>query len=189
MKKQLTTISPIDGSLYVQRDLATDTQIAQALTHAHAVQKDWARQPIAHRIRILSAAIDRFVANKEIIAEGITRQMGRPIRYAGGEVDGFAARARYMLSIAEASLRPIQAPPQEGYTRYITREPAGVVFTIAPWNYPLLTAVNSIVPALAAGNAVILKHSDQTPLCAEWIHQAFVEADLPPGLFQYLRRP
>ena len=76
--------------------------------------------------------------------------MGRPIRYAGGGVDGFAARARYMLSIAEASLRPIQAPPQEGYTRYITREPAGVVFTIAPWNYPLLTAVNSIVPALAA---------------------------------------
>ncbi|AUT48791.1 aldehyde dehydrogenase family protein [Achromobacter sp. AONIH1] len=186
MKKQLTTISPIDGSLYVQRDLATDTQIAQALTHAHAVQKDWARQPIAHRIRILSTAIDRFVANKEIIAEGITRQMGRPIRYAGGEVDGFAARARHMLSIAEASLRPIQAPPQEGYTRYITREPAGVVFTIAPWNYPLLTAVNSIVPALAAGNAVILKHSDQTPLCAEWIHQAFVEAGLPPGLFQYL---
>ncbi|WZB73101.1 aldehyde dehydrogenase family protein [Achromobacter xylosoxidans] len=105
MKKQLTTISPIDGSLYVQRDLATDTQIAQALTHAHAVQKDWARQPIAHRIRILSTAIDRFVANKEIIAEGITRQMGRPIRYAGGEVDGFAARARHMLSIAEASLR------------------------------------------------------------------------------------
>ena len=61
-----------------------------------------------------------------------------------------------------------------------------MVFTIAPWNYPLLTAVNSIVPALAAGNAVILKHSDQTPLCAEWIHQAFVEAGLPPGLFQYL---
>ena len=120
---------------HVQRDLATDTQIAQALTHAHAVQKDWARQPIAHRIRILSAAIDRFVANKEIIAEGITRQMGRPIRMPAARwTDSPRAPAHAVDRRSVAAADPGAAAGR--LHPHITREPAGVVFTIAPWNYP-----------------------------------------------------
>jgi acyl-CoA reductase-like NAD-dependent aldehyde dehydrogenase len=134
----------------------------------------------------VSAAVDRFVAAKDEIARAITIQMGRPLRYTPGEVAGFEARARHMISIAAEALAPIRVPAQAGLTRFISREPIGVALTIAPWNYPLLTAVNSIVPALMAGNTVILKHSDQTPLCAEFIERAFREAGAPLGVFQYL---
>jgi acyl-CoA reductase-like NAD-dependent aldehyde dehydrogenase len=126
------------------------------------------------------------VSNKDAIAEELTRQMGRPIRYTPGEIGGFEARARHMIAIAETSLADLVPPQMEGFTRFIKRVPVGVVLVIAPWNYPLLTAVNAIVPALLAGNAVLLKHSAQTPLVAERFADAFRTAGLPDGVFQYL---
>jgi acyl-CoA reductase-like NAD-dependent aldehyde dehydrogenase len=113
--------------------------------------------------------------------------MGRPLRYGPLEIRrGFAERARYMIGIAPEVLRDIAAGPKPGFTRFIRREPVGVVLTIAPWNYPYLTSVNSVAPAIVAGNAVVLKHSAQTPLCAERYAEAFREAGLPEGVFQYL---
>ena len=186
MKQELITLSPIDGSEYVRRPYASESQIAQTLQRAQSAQKAWRDVPLKERMAVIGSAVEHFVTNKAAIAEAITRQMGRPLRYTPGEVDGFAARARHMIAIAEESLKPVQVAPQDGFTRFIARDPVGVVLTIAPWNYPLLTAVNSIVPALLAGNTVILKHSDQTPLCAELIYQAFVAAGVPEGVFQFL---
>ncbi|MFJ3462585.1 aldehyde dehydrogenase family protein [Achromobacter spanius] len=186
MTDELITISPIDGREVVRRAYASDAQIAQALANAQGAQPEWHALGIAARGRIVEAAVDHFMAAKDEIARAITIQMGRPLRHAPGEVDGFADRARHMIAIAEAALAPIAAPAQAGFTRFISREPIGVALTIAPWNYPLLTAVNSIVPALMAGNTVILKHSDQTPLCAELIERAFRDAGAPRGVFQYL---
>jgi acyl-CoA reductase-like NAD-dependent aldehyde dehydrogenase len=112
--------------------------------------------------------------------------MGRPIRYAAGEIRGFVERASHMADIAEGSLADIRLPEQAGFTRFIRREPLGLALVIAPWNYPYLTAVNAVMPALLAGNVVLLKHSAQTPLCAERMVEAFAEAGLPEGIFQYL---
>jgi len=186
MTDELITISPIDGREVVRRAYATEAQVALALANAQAAQPAWHALGVQERGRIVSDAVDRFVAAKDEIARAITIQMGRPLRYAPSEVDGFEARARHMIAIAGEALAPIRAPEQAGFTRFISHEPIGVALTIAPWNYPLLTAVNSIVPALMAGNAVILKHSDQTPLCAELIDRAFRDAGAPRGVFQYL---
>src|SRR5690606_36691127 len=119
------------------------------------------------------------------IAEEITWQMGRPISQAPGEVRGVEERARYMASIAEEGLSDIAVGEKPGFTRFIRREPLGVVVVIAPWNYPYLTAVNAVIPAILAGNAVVLKHSAQTPLCADRFAEAFEAAGLPPGVFQF----
>lgn len=186
MTHELITISPIDGRPVVRRAYANEAQIAQALSNAQGAQPAWHALGIQARGRIVAAAVDHVMAAKDEIARAITIQMGRPLRDAPGEVDGFAGRARHMIAIADDALAPIAAPAQPGFTRFISREPIGVALTIAPWNYPLLTAVNSIVPALMAGNTVILKHSDQTPLCAELIDRAFREAGAPRGVFQYL---
>ncbi|CAB3843961.1 aldehyde dehydrogenase family protein [Achromobacter piechaudii] len=186
MTEELITISPIDGREVVRRAYASDAQIARALEQARRAQPAWQSLGIAERGRIVSLAVDCFVAAREEIARAITIQMGRPLRYTPGEVAGFESRARHMIAIADEALAPIRVPEQAGFTRFITREPIGVALTIAPWNYPLLTAVNSIVPALMAGNTVILKHSDQTPLCAELIERAFRDAGAPVGVFQYL---
>ena len=112
--------------------------------------------------------------------------MGRPIGQSPGEIRGLEERARYMLAAAPRALADRWPEAKPGFTRFVRREPLGLVFVIAPWNYPYLTAVNSIVPALAAGNVVLLKHSAQTPLCAERFQEAFDAAGLPPGVFQHL---
>ncbi|MGC7403035.1 aldehyde dehydrogenase family protein [Pandoraea pneumonica] len=186
MKQELITISPIDGREVVRRPYVDEATLAAMLARAQAAQPAWRALALSERKALVSAAVERFVAMRDEVAQAITLQMGRPLRYTPGEVDGFAARARHMIDIAESALAPVAVAPQAGFTRYIKREPIGVVLTIAPWNYPLLTAVNSIVPALVAGNAVILKHSEQTPLCAEMMHRAFVEAGLPADVFQFV---
>jgi acyl-CoA reductase-like NAD-dependent aldehyde dehydrogenase len=112
--------------------------------------------------------------------------MGRPVSQSPGEVRGFEERARHMVSIAPQALAQIDAGPKDNFRRFIRREPLGVVLVLAPWNYPYLTSVNSVVPALMAGNAVVLKHSNQTPLCAERFARAFHAAGLPPGVFQFV---
>ena len=180
------TISPVDGRVYVERPLATAAEIQKILERAKSAQTTWRGVPLAERAAIVSRFIDAFVARKEPIAEEISWQMGRPISQSPGEVRGFEERARYMTSIAANALAEIDAGPKAGFHRFIRREPLGVVLVLAPWNYPYLTSVNSVVPAILAGNAVVLKHSNQTPLCAERYAQCFREAGLPEGVFQFV---
>jgi acyl-CoA reductase-like NAD-dependent aldehyde dehydrogenase len=180
------TFSPIDGSLYVERPLATPAEIEAAVTLGADAQGAWRQSPLSERQAICSRAVDAFVARREVIAHEICWQMGRPIRYAASEVAGLEERARYMIDIAAEALAPIAVGDKPGLRRFIRREPLGLALVIAPWNYPYLTAINAVMPAIVAGNAVLLKHSAQTPLCAERLYQAFAAAGLPDGVFQYL---
>ena len=180
------TISPIDGSIYVERPLATRNDVDGAVTNANKALADWQRLSINQRTQLCSQAIEIFCSLKQEIAEEITWQMGRPISQTVDEVKGFAFRAKYMLDIAESALAPIKPEQKLGIERYIEKVPVGVVAIIAPWNYPLLTAVNTLIPALVAGNAVILKHSPQTPLCSERIVEAFHLAGVPKEIIQFL---
>jgi acyl-CoA reductase-like NAD-dependent aldehyde dehydrogenase len=186
MSDTLKTISPVDGRIYVERPLATAADIDRALDAAQRAQKAWACRPLTARCELLDRAVDAFVAKAGDIAAEITWQMGRPIRHAPGEVRGFEERARYMLGVAPDALAPIRPGEKSGFERQIKRVPLGVVAVVAPWNYPYLTAVNAVLPALIAGNAVVLKASHQTPLCAERFLEAFASAGVPSGVFQYL---
>jgi acyl-CoA reductase-like NAD-dependent aldehyde dehydrogenase len=186
MASQLRTISPVDGRVYVERTLAGVSEIDRVIGAAAAAAPAWAARELAERIALLEKAVQAFVAVGPAIAEEITWQMGRPLSQTPGEVRGFEERARYMLNVAPAALAPVDPGPKPGFQRAIKRVPLGVIAVIAPWNYPYLTAVNAVIPALAAGNTVILKASHQTPLCAERFDQAFKAAGLPPGVFQYL---
>ncbi len=180
------TISPIDDSVYVRRPLATQAQIQRAIDNSASAAGVWKATTMTDRAAVCRKAVAYFERNKDAIGEEICWQMGRPIRYAACELAGLAERAEYMIDIAEQALAPIQLPEKPGFIREIRREPLGTVLVIAPWNYPYLTAVNAIIPALMAGNTVILKHSAQVPLCAERFQSAFDEAGLPEGVFQHL---
>jgi acyl-CoA reductase-like NAD-dependent aldehyde dehydrogenase len=179
-------ISPVDGSIYVERSTATPGHIQKTLSTADTAQRKWGNTPIAERQALCSRAVDAFLSHKDEIAKELSWQMGRPIAQAPGELAGFEERARHMISIADSALANVVPEEKQGFTRYIKRDPLGVVFIIAPWNFPYLTSVNAIMPALLAGNAVVLKHSAQTPLCAERLQQAFDEAGFPEGVFQHL---
>ncbi len=186
MPDTLKTISPVDGRIYVERPLETAAGIDRALDAAQRAQRLWGATPLAQRCETLARAVDAFVARTKEIALEITWQMGRPIRHSPGEVRGFEERARYMLRIAPEALAAIEPGEKPGFRRQIKRVPLGIVAVVAPWNYPYLTAVNAVLPALIAGNAVVLKHSHQTPLCAERFLEVFASAGVPAGVFQYL---
>jgi len=179
-------ISPVNGSAYCEVALADLTKANQMLVRAQAAQTSWSLLSLGERRKYITAFLDAFKANQPEIAEELTMQMGRPICYTPGEVDGMIGRAEHMLSIAEEALADISFPDEGQDRKFMRREAIGTVLVIAPWNYPYLTAVNVIVPALMAGNAVVLKHSNQTPLCAEQYLKAFQKANLPDGVFQII---
>ena len=178
--------TPIDNSEYLERSYANAEAIHQAAQQAKDAGSTWRETSLAERIILCSKAVDYIMANQAEIAEEICWQMGRPIQYAAGELKGMEERARHMIAIAREALATIQCPPKEGFIRYIKRKPLGTCLVIAPWNYPYLTAVNAIIPALLAGNTVILKHARQTPLVAERFFAAFQHAGLAASVFQYL---
>lgn len=178
----LRVISPVDQRIYVERPFATAAQTEAVLELAVCAQSAWRRTPLAERARICRSFLDVFARRATEMSSEITWQMGRPIRDTPGEIRGAIERARHMIDVAADALCDIRPPAKPGYTRFIRREPIGVVLTIAPWNYPFLTAVNSVIPALMAGNAIVLKHSPQTPLAAERLTQCLQEAGLPRGL-------
>lgn len=176
-------ISPIDGSVYAERPFLDEAAIASAVAAARDAQAGWAQLSIAERARYCRAALDALAEMQDEIVPEIAWQMGRPTRY-GGENGGVQERGQYMIDIAEESLKAYVPAQKDGFRRYVKHVPLGVVMVIAPWNYPYLTAVNTIIPALMAGNSVILKHATQTLLAGERFAKAFEKAGLPKGVFQ-----
>ncbi|MBC8144846.1 MAG: aldehyde dehydrogenase family protein [bacterium] len=183
---KLNTVSPIDGSIVVERDYHTASETEIALASARRAQLEWSRVPIAERAAVCERFVQALVGRRDELASELTSMMGRPIRYTPGEINGTADRARAMIALASEALADVVPPPIEGFRRFVRRSPLGVVLVIAPWNYPYLTSINTVIPAIMAGNAVILKHSSQTPLVAERYAEAFAEAGLPQGVYQYL---
>jgi acyl-CoA reductase-like NAD-dependent aldehyde dehydrogenase len=178
-------ISPIDGSPYVERPLTTDAELGAALSRARAAQAEWRRVPVAERAKGCTAFLEALLAMNDEIVPELAWQMGRPVRY-GGEKRGVEERVRHMIAIAEEALQPVSPAPADGFRRTVRREPLGVMLVMAPWNYPYLTAVNSIFPGLMAGNAVLLKHAAQTLLVGERFQAAFEASGMPKGLFHNL---
>jgi acyl-CoA reductase-like NAD-dependent aldehyde dehydrogenase len=182
----IVCISPVDGREVVRRAASSAAEIEASVAAARKAQAEWKRVPVAERGKILSKAVDAMLAMRTEIAPELAWQMGRPVRYGGGELNGFEERARHMIAIAGDALAPLAPEPKQGFRRYVAREPVGIVLTVAPWNYPYLTAVNSVVPALMAGNAVLLKHAAQTLLVGDRFQAAMDSAGLPNGLFRTL---
>jgi len=183
MTHLIRCISPIDGSVYAERPAASLEEARAAIAGAKAARKDWAARPLPERIALVRAGIARLGEMTPEIVPELAHMMGRPIRY-GGEFGGVNERGSHMADIAEAALAPIVVEDSAAFERRILREPHGVVLVIAPWNYPYLTAINTVAPALIAGNAVLLKHATQTLLAGERMARAFAEAGVPAAVFQ-----
>ncbi|TCO70356.1 aldehyde dehydrogenase family protein [Rhodovulum euryhalinum] len=183
MTETLKCISPVDGRVYAERALMPLDEARAAVARARAAQPAWAARPIAERAEIVRRAVALIgEANDEIVPE-LAWQMGRPVRY-GGEFRGFQERAHYMADIAADALADIRIEDSAAFSRYIRRVPHGLVLVVAPWNYPYMTAINTVAPALIAGNAVMLKHASQTPLVGERIICALRDAGVPDDVAQ-----
>jgi acyl-CoA reductase-like NAD-dependent aldehyde dehydrogenase len=185
MTNSVKCISPIDGSIYAERPTLSLDAATDAVKAAQSAQKAWAARPMDERIQLVLKAVAIIGEMNETIVEELAWQMGRPVRY-GGEFGGFEQRATYMAEIAKDALAPIKVENSDAFNRYIKREPHGVVLVVAPWNYPYMTAINTIAPALIAGNCVVLKHASQTLVVGERLAEAFHKAGVPSEVFQNL---
>jgi len=186
MTRSFRTISPVDGSVVFERALAGADEIERTLAMASKAAESWGQLGLDTRCTMVRRFVELAVRDTNAVARELTMQMGRPIRDGAGEAGGWLLRGRTMIDLAPQALTNVELGPRDGFTRFIRHEPLGVVFVVAPWNYPWLTAVNALVPALVAGNTVVLKHSEQTPLVAERVARAAKEAGLPDGVLQVL---
>ena len=179
---EISCISPIDGTVVAVRKAMDFDRAGAAINAARAAQTAWATRPLDERVALVMAGVAALgAANDEIVPE-LARMMGRPVRY-GGEFGGVEERATHMASIAATSLADIEVGDDATFRRFIRRLPHGVVFVVAPWNYPYLTAINTIAPALMAGNAVVLKQASQTLLAGDRLAAALHGAGVPEALF------
>jgi len=183
MTKTIQCISPVDGRVYAERPCLNMVEAEAMVARARAAQPAWAALPLAERIAAVTAGVAKLNEMKPRVVEELAWQMGRPTRY-GGEFGGVNDRTAYMAEIAESALAPMVVENSDRFERRIAREPVGVVFILAPWNYPYLTSINTIVPALIAGNAVVLKHASQTLLVGERLAEAFHAGGVPADIFQ-----
>jgi len=183
MTKTIDLISPVDGSVYLTRDVMSRDAAFEAARKARDAQSDWAARPLEDRIAAVRRANEIVGQDTESMARELAHQMGRPIRY-GGEFGGFSERLTYMADIAAEGLAPDVIEDSDAFQRVIKRVPWGVVLVVAPWNYPYMTAINTVAPALIAGNSVILKHASQTLQVGERLAEAFHAAGVPEEVFQ-----
>ncbi|KIM87724.1 hypothetical protein PILCRDRAFT_258948 [Piloderma croceum F 1598] len=186
--KYQTTISPHSQQPYVTRTYPSQPELDALIQKSAKAQKAWGRVPVQVRVAIGRKFMDEFKKISDEIPMELTMQMGRPISQNGGEIRGFLDRADYMLSIAESSLADVRLTDTDkpGFRRYIKRTPLGLVLVIAPWNFPFLVSINSVLPAIIAGNAVLLKPSPQTPLTAERFALALTRAGVPEDIIQVI---
>ncbi|MGP4690278.1 aldehyde dehydrogenase family protein [Agrobacterium cavarae] len=178
----IQNISPIDGSVYAEREAMSLDAARGAVLKARAAQKAWARRPLEERVQLVLKGVARLNEMVDEVVPELAHMMGRPVRY-GGEFKGFNERSNYVASIAADALAPLVIEESGNFERRIEREAHGVVFVIAPWNYPYMTAINTVAPALMAGNTVVIKHAAQTLLVGERMVRAFVEAGVPDDVF------
>ncbi|MFF0924834.1 aldehyde dehydrogenase family protein [Rhizobium leguminosarum] len=176
-------ISPVDGSVYAERAALSFDAAKDVVARACKAQKAWAKRPLEERVQLVLKGAARLNEMSDLVVPELAWQMGRPIKY-GGEYKGFNERSNYVASIAADAMAPVVVEESDRFERRIEREAHGVVFVVAPWNYPYMTAINTIAPALMAGNTVVLKHASQTLLVGERLVQAFIEAGIPEDVFQ-----
>ncbi|EOA86948.1 hypothetical protein ACJQWK_08360 [Exserohilum turcicum] len=182
--EKITTISPITNKPLLTRNGLSEADVESIPETASAAFASYRQTPLAERKAIVKKALKILSDRQDVLGKEITEQMGRPIAYTAKEVATAVMRGEYLLKISDETLKDTDGEPEKGFKRYIKKVPLGPVLILFPWNYPYLTLINSLVPALLAGNSVILKPSPQTPTSAEQIQQIFKEAGLPDGVLQ-----
>ena len=175
---RLEAVNPFDQKLICTLNCDDERAIDWKIGRAQAAFERWRRVPLAERVERVAACVERFADGGEEAARGVSVQMGKPIGEARREVETFVARARWAIESAEDALATEYLLAEDGIDRRIEHHPLGVVLDIAAWNYPLLVPVNVIVPALLAGNTVVLKHSERTPLTGQAIARAFRDPEI-----------
>lgn len=178
--ESLTVINPFTGNIDRTYPYDTPQSLTTTVQQLKQSQNHWCTQPLQHRIHRVRQALSYFEQHQATIADDICRQMGRPKHQAMGEINGLLERGHHLCEIAAQTLTPEPLPDKPGFKRSIHHAPYGLIYVISAWNYPLLITINSVVPALIAGNSVLLKHASQTTEIGRHFERAFADLAQTP---------
>jgi len=183
--ERITTISPTTNKPIVVRNGISSVELESLPTVATEAFEKFKKTTLAERKGIIKKALKLLSDNQDVLAIELTAQIGRPIAYTAKEITTACKRGEYLLKISDDVLKDTDGEAEKGFKRFIRKVPVGPVLVLFAWNYPYLILVNSLIPALLAGNSVILKPSPQTPTIVEHISEIFLEAGLPQNVIQY----
>ena len=181
----ITTVDPRTGEVLAVYPAFDDQQVETAIANAYAAAASWAATPLAKRLERLRALAETLRAGRDEYAALITAEMGKPITEAAGEVEKSAVTADYYLAHAAAILAD-EHVSIDGVKAWVGYEPLGVIYAVMPWNFPFWQVMRAAIPTLAAGNAILLKHSPNVTGSALAIQQLVERAGFPPGLLTTL---
>jgi succinate-semialdehyde dehydrogenase/glutarate-semialdehyde dehydrogenase len=181
----VTTVDPSTGETIAEYPTFDEHRIEAAIAATHAAGRAWAATPIAKRLELLRALAETLRATKDEHAALITSEMGKPITEAAAEIEKCAVTAEYYAEHA-AGILADEPVVVDGANAWIAYEPVGVVFAVMPWNFPFWQVLRFAVPTLAAGNAVVLKHSPNVTGCALSLERLLHRAGFPAGLLTAL---
>ncbi len=178
MAATLNSYNPSNGELLGTLPVSLQTDIDQAVARAQTASLSWRTVPIKERVATIEAAYSEAVPEMPRLARLLSMEMGKDIRRAMGEVNGTVYGGPYIADSVKEAL----APTRTGRTT-IEYKPHGTVAVISPWNYPMAMANNLLIPALVAGNSVIWKPSEETPLIAQALYE-IINKKLPENILQ-----
>ncbi len=179
------TINPADGTVLRRFPFMSPEVLDAAVGNARSAQRVWSRLAAEDRADRVAALAGQFRARQRSLAEVVTMEMGKPLRESAAEVEKCALGCDYYSRHGPSHLRD-QAVETEAHRSYVTFQPLGLVLAIMPWNFPLWQVVRASVPALIAGNGILLKHAPSVPCCALELAALFKAAGFPEGIFTNL---
>ncbi|KAJ5551259.1 hypothetical protein N7461_005957 [Penicillium sp. DV-2018c] len=186
MSNHISTICPSTHAVIFDQPGTSLEEAVKVAAASKQAFESYRTTSLEDRKSIVKRALDIIEQRRDELAKELTIQMGRPIRYCASEINTMRLRAEYLMDIAKESLANLPGRPESGFRRMVKRVPVGPVLIAGAWNYPYLTTVNALVPALLAGNSVILRPSPQTPLFGNRLLEIFTEAGLPPQVLQVI---
>jgi len=181
----LQSINPATGEVIFSQPEFTSEVIQQKLLLAKETQKTWKSTPLTDRIVLVRKLINELKNHKQTLAALITQEMGKPISQSLTEIEKTAWGCEYFADSAPVHLAP-ETVNLDAKKAYVSFEPLGVVLHIAPWNFPFWLALRPTIPAILAGNTVLLKHASNVSQCSLALESLFLQAGFPKGVFQSL---
>ncbi|MBB2986643.1 aldehyde dehydrogenase family protein [Terracoccus luteus] len=182
----VVTTDPTTGRELARYDAMNDASIDHVLDEVAVAARAWGRTPLTERRAALDSVADRLLAERESVAALITAEMGKPLREARAEVDKSVTTARWYARHADSLLTPTPVDVGPDATAWVTHEPIGPVLAVMPWNFPLWQVMRFALPAILAGNGILLKHSPDVTGSALGFEALLERAGLPRHVFRIL---
>lgn len=177
--------NPYNLTILSEHQYITDIEVSEKLNFSSKIWIKWSNYHLEERIKFIKSLIFALTKQQHLLAKTCTLEMGKPIKQALTEVKKCSLLCEYYLKNAEAHLNPVVIET-DASDSFVTYEPLGVILGVMPWNFPYWQVFRFAIPAIIAGNTVVVKHASNVAGCGKLLEKLFLDAGFPEGVYQNL---